>query len=306
MKKSIIILSGLLASLTAVTAQAQSFPSLLIGSDAAGFSRGSATVAARPGAYSIENNAAGMSFIEGRMNAGVSFGLWQPSYGNDKVIGAGASVKATDKLAFGAMFKYFAQPSYDITTDSGTASRDGQFTPKEFNVAVGSSFAVTNYLAVGLTARMLHSSLANDVSANVFGADLGIYFRMNGISAVISLNNLGTRAKFGDNSYAQPMMAKLGAGYSPVFGKHSVSVTAEADILFSGAVMAGVGAEYSFRDMIFVRGGYHYGNPHKPNIPSYASAGLGVKFFGVSIDVAYLFGSKILKNSFSLSLGYEF
>ncbi len=293
-------------AIAAGSVSAQSFPSLLVGSDAAGFSMGSATVAARPGAHSLENNVAAMSFIDGRMSAGASFGMWQPSFGNDKVAGAGVAAKATDRLAFGAGFRYFAQPSYEITTDSGTASRDGSFRPSEFNVAAGGSYAMTSYLSVGLTGRVLHSSLADGVSATVFGADLGVYFRMKGISAGISLNNLGTKAKFGESSSAQPMMAKLGAGYAHAFGKHAVSATAEADILFAGDVMAGAGAEYSFRDMIFVRCGYHYGAPHKSVVPSYGSAGLGVKFFGVSLDAAWLFGSEILRNSIGLSFGYEF
>ncbi len=102
------------------------------------------------------------------------------------------------------------------------------------------------------------------------------------------------------------MMAKLGVGYTRAFDKHALSATAETDILFAGAVMAGAGIEYSFRDLLFVRGGYHYGAPHKAVVPSYGSAGLGVKFFGISLDAAYLFGSEILKNSFCVSLGYEF
>lgn len=306
MKMKRIIFLNIFLAFATVSVSAQSFPSLLVGSDAAGFSIGSATVAGAPGAYSLENNVAGMSFINGRMSAGASFGMWQPSYGNDKVIGASAAVKATKRLAFGAAFKYFAQPSYEITTDSGTASREGSFRPSEFNVTVGGSFAVTSYLSVGLAARMLHSSLATNVSANVFGADLGIYFRMKGLSAGLSVNNLGTKAKFENNSYVQPMMAKLGVGYTRAFDKHALSATAETDILFAGAVMAGAGIEYSFRDLLFVRGGYHYGAPHKAVVPSYGSAGLGVKFFGISLDAAYLFGSEILKNSFCLSLGYEF
>lgn len=306
MKMKRIIFLNIFLAFAAVSVSAQSFPSLLVGSDAAGFSLGSATVAGHAGAYSLENNVAGMSFMNGRMAAAASFVLWQPSYGNDKVIGASAAVKATKRLAFGAAFKYFAQPSYEITTDSGTASRDGSFRPTEFNVTVGGSFAVTSYLSVGLAARMLHSSLAMNVSTNVFGADLGIYFKMKGLSAGVSVNNLGTKAKFGNNSYVQPMMAKLGVGYTRAFGKHALSATAETDILFAGAVMAGAGIEYSFRDLLFVRGGYHYGAPHKAVVPSYGSAGLGVKIFGISLDAAYLFASQVLKNSFALSVGYAF
>ena len=306
MKMKRIILLNIFMALAAASVSAQSLPSLLVGSDAAGFSMGAATVAGRPGACSIENNAAAMSFIDGRMCAGASFGMWQPEFGNDKIAGAGVAVKATERLAFGAAFKYFVMPSYEITGDSGTASRDGSFRPSEFNVAAGGSFAMTSYLSVGLTARVLHSTLADDVTANVFGADLGVYFRMKGITAGISVNNIGTKAKFGESAYAQPMMAKFGAGYTHAFGKHALGATVETDILFSGAVMAGAGAEYSFRDMIFVRCGYHYGNLDKPVVPSYASAGIGVKFFGISLDAAYIFSSEILRNSIGLSLGYEF
>lgn len=291
---------------SAVSTSAQTLPSLSVGTDAAGFSTGGATVAGHAGAYSLENNVAGMSFINGRMAAAASFVLWQPEYGNEKVSGAGVSVKVLEKLALGLTFKHFAYPSYNVTTESGAASRDGSFRPTEFNFALGSSYAVTGFLSLGLTARLLHSSLAADVSANVFGVDLAAYFRMKGISAGISVNNLGTKAKFGESSYVQPMLAKFGAGYNLGLGRHSVFMTAETDILFSDAATVGVGAEYSFRNLLFIRGGYHYGNASKGVIPSYASLGFGVMFFGVSIDAAYLFASSVLKNSFALSVGYAF
>lgn len=286
-------------------ASAQSLPSLLVGADASGFSLGGATVARPSGAFALENNVAGMSLIDGRMAAGVSFGMWQPEYASDKVIGAGASVKVTSNFALGLGFKYFMQPSYEIMTEGGAASRDGMFTPKEYNVALGASYSIFDCLSFGVAARVARSSLAPSAAATVFGADLGVYFRRKGLSAGLSVNNLGNKVKYGENSYAQPMMAKLGAGYEATFGASSLGVLAEADVLFTRAVMAGVGAEYSFRKLLFVRAGYHYGDALKA-VPSYASAGLGVKFFGVRIDASYLFGSKVLKNSFGVSLGYEF
>lgn len=299
------IILNILFMLMAVTASAQALPSLLVGSNPEGFSTGSATVAWKPNAYALENNVAAMSFADGRMDASVSFGMWQPEYANDKVIGAGTSVKTTDKLAFGLTFKYLSQESYEIMTEGGTASREGLFTPKEFNVAVGASYAIVDFLSLGITARVLHSSLAPEIASTIFGADFGAYFKMNGITAGLSVNNIGTNAKYGEYSYRQPMMAKLGVGYEMNFNKSSVAVSAEGDILFSGAFMAGAGVEYSFRDFLSVRAGYHYGDKKKA-VPSYASIGLGLKFFGVHLDAAYLIASGPLRNTFSIGLGYSF
>lgn len=288
-------------------AAAQSLPSLLVPSDAATLSRAGVGVSSPAGAYALENNVAAMSLSEQRLHAGASFGMWQPDYSGNKAIGAGATFKATRSLAVGASFKYLTFPSYDIVTESGSASRDGSFTPKEYNIALGASYAFIPCLSAGLTARVLRSSLAADAAATVFGVDLGLSFRLKGISAGISVNNLGTKAEYGGSGSAvsQPMLLKTGAGYELALGKSSLGFSAEADCLFAGAFMAGAAAQYGWNDCVFLRCGYHYGDSSKA-VPSYASAGLGVKFFGVSLDAAWLFGSKILKNSFGVSLGYEF
>ena len=69
--------------------------------------------------------------------------------------------------------------------------------------------------------------------------------------------------------------------------------------------MAAFGVEYGIADIVFVRGGFHYGDNAK-GIPTYASLGLGVQFAGVHLDAAYLTASKTLRNSLQISLGYAF
>lgn len=277
-----------------MASSAQTLPSLLVPSDAAGLGTASANVAATPTAYQVENNVAGMSFSPSRFSAGVSYGMWQPAYASDKVISAGAMWRSEKRLAIGLSFKYFAQPSYDITTESGNASREGSYTPKEFNAAVGVSYRIVDFLSLGLSARLTKSDIAPETSSNVFGVDAGVFFQKNNIRAGISANNLGSKVKYGENTYSQPSLVKAGAGYTIGLGASSIAVNAEADVLFSGGFMAGLGAEYSFDDLVFVRAGYHYGDDKKA-IPSYGSLGAGVKFFGVRLDVAYLVGSQVLK-----------
>ncbi len=299
------IYTSVLALLCTFGLSAQSLPSLICGADAASLGTASASVAEKAGAYALDHNAAAMSFGEKKFYAGATFDMWQPSYANNKILSAGATFRITDALAVGASLKNFSYPSYDITTESGSASRDGSFTPKEFNVALGASYAVTSFLSIGATARILKSSLANDASASAFGADFGVFYKKDNLRAGLSLNNLGTKVTYGENSYSQPSLLKAGVGYDLGFGTSALALSAEADYLFDGALMAGIGAEYAFKDLAFVRCGFHYGDEAK-SIPSYASVGLGVNFFGVSLDAAYLFGSKILGNSLGVTLGYSF
>ncbi len=300
----------------ALSAAGQTLPSLLVSSDCRSVSMGGASVGSGiageggagvsgAGAFALENNVAAMSLDGSNLAAAAYFGIWQPKYASDKFIGVGATYRITGRLAVGLLFDYMIQPEYQAVSSSGSDVRDGLFSPKEMNVGAGVSFAILEYLSVGASLKVANSSLAPEMSSTVFGADVGVYFNRNGISAGISVNNLGNNVKYGEKSYPQPMIAKAGAGYSASFGISSLSVSAEADYLLSGTFMAGAGVEYGIKDMAFIRAGYHYGDRAKA-VPSYASVGLGLSFFGVSVNASYIFASEILRNSFGVSLGYSF
>lgn len=285
----------------------QTLPSLLVPSDAAGLGMASATVAGKPCAFTLENNASSMSFLEKTFSIAASYGMWQPAAAKDQILGAGAVFKATGRLAFGVAAKMFNQPAYTIFDENGVASQvNGTFTPKEASVGLGVSFAVTDFLSVGVTGKMLSSSLAKDAKANVFGGDVSLVYAADALRAGLSVNNLGGKVKYGTSEYSQPSLVKAGASYT--FGSaaaSAVTAAAEADYLFAGALMAGMGAEYSYKDRVFARAGFHYGDKAKA-IPSYASLGLGGQFAGVSLNAAFLLGSKTLGNSLLFSLGYAF
>ena len=288
-----------------VKAAAQSLPSLLVPSDAASLSLAGVGVCAPGGAYSLENNAAAMSLTEKRLLAGATFGKWQPSYSANSLVSAGATFKATDVLAAGLSVKKFGYQSYNTVTESGSISRDGSFTPEEFNAALGLSYRIASCFSVGVAARIVKSSLSADAEGTAFGADVGVCLNRNAMRAGLSVNNLGTKIRYGDESYALPAMLKAGAGYDLDLGSSGLAFSAEADYLFAGAFMAGATAQYDWRGCLFVRCGYHYGDETKA-VPSYASSGIGVKVSGVSLDAAWLFASGTLRNSFALSLGYSF
>lgn len=298
------ILLAVLTLLPALASDAQTLPSLMLGQDPVSLASGQSGVAAEAGSFAIQNNVAAVSLSDRTLDAQVGFGLWQPSYADMKSYGA-AGIFRLGKLGMALDFKMLQMPTYGSVSGNGSELRDSEFTPGEMNLAAGVSYAVMDYLSAGVSLRYADSKLAHEASAGVFGADVAVYFRKNGISAGLSVNNLGTKVKYSETSYPQPMMAKFGAGYDLALGSSALAFTAEADLLFAGGFMAGAGCEYSFRDMVFARAGYHYGDSVNA-LASYASAGVGLKFFGAQLNLAYLFASTVFANSMCVSLGYTF
>lgn len=316
-----------IVSLLEFSLSAQTFPSLLLGPELAGYGTAGATTSM--GAFAMDANVAAMSLSSNRLDAAVSCGIWQPEYADNTIINAGVRCRVFKGLALGLSFRDRLQKPYDIYTSGGVLSKDGNYTPKEYNIALGASYAFLPYLSAGVSLRYLRSDLAPEAASSAFATDIALAYLQvlgrNKLEAGVSVNNLGTKLKYRDNSYALPALAELRASYSYYFGSASVenatgfctgvpfktdapsslSVSAEFDALFSGAVMAGVGLEYAFRNTLFVRAGYHYGDNAKA-VPAYASVGLGLSFFGVSLNAAYIFASETLLNSFDLSLGYSF
>ena len=285
--------------------QAQVLPSLLMNQDAASLAMGSAGVSADAGAYALENNVAAIPFAEQNMSVQAGFGMWQPSYADLKTIGLAGMYKISDKVGMALDFKYLMMPSYSGVTGNGSDIRDSEFSPSEMGLSAGFSYAILDYLSAGITLRYAGSTLGPEANADVFGTDIGVFFKKNAVSAGLSLNNLGSEVKYSEVGYAQPMLLKVGAGYDLKLGNSALLFSAQADVLFAGGIMAGAGCEYAFKDMLFARAGYHYGDAVNA-VPSYGSAGLGVKIAGVCLDVAYLYGSKVLSNSMCISLGYSF
>jgi len=288
------------ALLQTVPATAQTMPSLLVGSDPAAAGRAGVQFGAT--AFAPQDDAAAMALSSDRLSAGASFGLWQPSAAGDKVVGASAFYKITDRLALGAFGKFFFQNEYEITNDNGVVSQvNGTFTPKENSFGLSGAFEVVKGLSVGAGFRMATSQLGPETKGNAFAADISARYVNKGLQVGAAVCNLGTKVKYGESAYALPALVRVGGSYSIV----GITAGAQVEYLFSGALMASFAAEYAWKDMVFARAGYHYG-PADKAVPSYASLGLGARFFGVSLQAAWLFASPTLGNSLSFGLGYAF
>lgn len=240
-------------------------------------------------------------YVKGKGDIRATYGSWAPKTVGSKMFGLDAAFKF-GKVGFSVEGKFFNDSEMVLYDDQGVST--GTFSPKESYFGAGLSYWIADAFSVGAKARLISSSIYRTAKANAFAADVELKYVKGGFSAGAAVCNLGGKVKYGtgstDNSL--PTMAKVGAKYRFEFG---LSGAAEADYLFAGGFMAGVGVEYSIKEIGFLRLGYHYGNETKA-IPSYLSAGLGVKLKGICLDAAYLLGSKTLGNSLMISLGYSF
>ena len=283
----------------ALAASAQALPSLLVGADPAAAATGGAALARPADAFAVDNNAAAMALSSKDFRVAATYGMWAPGTAGNMLAGVGFYYKLNDRMALGFSGRMLRDKPYDITSATGQVT--GSFAPADLMAGAGFSFAVTETLSLGVTGRFTSSSIAPEMKGSAMGADITAMYAGESFSAAAGVCNLGTPISYGGASYAQPMLVRAGGSFSAA----GLTASAEADYLFSGALMAGLGLEYSIADIAFIRAGYHYGDSAKA-LASYASLGLGLQFSGISLDVAFLTASQTLGNSLLFGLGYSF
>ena len=217
-------------------------------------------------------------------------------------VNAGAAVRIGRRVGIALAGSFNPGGTYDVIDDSG--SRDGTFRTSSMLFSAGVGVKVIGGLSLGVNLKYAGENLAPDSRPGAFASDVYALFRWKWLGVTAGVSNVGTPVKdLGGASFSLPSAARLAVGYSSCFGeKHFVGAGVGADCFFTGKLAASAGASYSFNDMLSVRAGYRFSSASA--LPSCGTLGLGVKFFGVRIDAAYLLSSG--PDVLALSLGYSF
>lgn len=255
-------------------------------------------------AYATTANPAAIAFFEGKLDASAGYTSWQPGSVKTSVINAGGAFKFGDKFGMAVGFSYGSYPEY--TTTDLTGYENGTFKPTNMQLGLGLAYKIIPCLSIGANVGYAAETLAEGSSYGAIYADVYAMVKFGGLKATVGVSELGGKiTSAAGTAFSIPSAANLGVGYTLQAGeKHNVDFNADAQYYFTDGVAAAVGASYAYDDMVFVRAGYRYGG--KTVIPSFASAGVGVKFFGVKLDLAYVLGSSAMANTLALSLGYSF
>ena len=227
--------------------------------------------------------------------AGGAYKYYMPDISGTKYYSGGVA---------GKYGKFGAAVSF--TRGTGEEISGSGFTPAEILVNGGAAYAFTTNLSAGVNVLYAKEQLLSDYSNSAVAFDAFVAGRFDAIDFFAGVSSMGGKVSSeSTGDFSLPSAAVAGVGYGiDIAEYHAVSARIKADYFLSGAFAAGIGAEYSFDKLIFARVGYHYGG--ESVVPSFASAGFGFHNGMFCLDAAYLFGSDVLNNSFSVSVGVRF
>lgn len=257
----------------------------------------------------LSNPSMGIMGFE-RMDCSAAWMLYSPSEEATSYFSVGAAYNIKEKYSVGAAVKYGLCKELTSYGSSGTPT--GTFRPGQIQASINFGYRPLSILSLGLNMHFLNEKLYESATYNSFAADVAIGVAVpfgigNKIIATAGVYTLGTPVTSSSGKkFPLPGHLNLEAGYSKNWNQaHLLEVMAGTNWYFFGkAASVSAAATYSFRSLLILRCGYCYGG--NSNIPSYASVGLGLNFYGVSLNVSYIFASEVLSNSFGISLGYSF
>ena len=286
----------------------EAMPFIRIVRDPASGAMGFAGVASSSSiAYSSFSNPAMIPFFDKTGDIAFSYQNWAPDGVKSSNFNLGTGFKLFDGrlgFAFGGAFQNGEK--YDAFSDAGV--KTGSYTPNDMQINLGASSLITKNFSLGINLRYARQSLGDDnASYETVATDMFLAYRLNEFNFTAGLSSLGSSVKSAsDEDFTIPTSATLGAEWHRTLTKeHGIKAVADFDYFFSDNVTAGLGAQYSWKDMVFIRAGYHFGSD-KAVLPSFLTLGGGIKYKRIRLDAAWLTGNDAIKNTLSFGLGIMF
>ena len=242
-------------------------------------------------AWASALNAAMIPFSAEDVSVALSYQRWAPSSDLTNVIGGGVGARFGNVgVSLSGSARSGQAASYEWIDADGFGHGVMTYQPKDWVVAAGAGVQVLDVLSFGLDLRYMGSkNVFMNTPLRTFGADFFVATRFNGVSLTAGIANVGAPVKSTSGfEYDLPSSIAVAGGYENSFGAHGVGVWADLDYFTAvKGFTAAVGAQYAWKDFLFARAGYHYATT-AACIPTFASAGLGVKYRGFALDLSYL------------------
>lgn len=273
---------------------------------------------------SVLDNAALAPFSLNRFSAGVSCRSWMRNVSGGGMSSYSMSARYTSDKAgtFYLGVRSLKMPPFEQTDDYGNVIDDSS-TPLDMAFEAGYAYRFCGDFSAALTARYLRLDPGFGDAANAVSFDAGLAWRhmfsgvIEDLAAIAQLKNFGTSPDYGSGRRSLPRQVNAGVSAGLLFGKHNrfragasldIPVAPECGGLSPDrGVSASFGAEYSFRRMVYARGGYHLGNQSSGE-QRWGSVGLGFRFWHMTLDAAWILApsSSPLHNSASGTLSVWF
>ena len=248
----------------------------------------------------VVSSAATIPFSGIKLAGGVSYQNYMPQLSATQYIGGGFA-GSLDKVGYSFAFVHGTGERVYVLDEAGT-----HYDPTEILVNAGLSYAFLEFLSLGVNVKYAKEQPWPNTSIDGLAADVILAGKVEGFDFAAGVTAIGQKVKSQSLAeYDLPGAITAGAGYRYEFSdEHAFTVRAKLDSYFTSGLAAGAGVEYCWSGMVSARAGYHYGGDSI--VPTFASAGLGICFSGLTLDAAYLFASDVLGGTFALSAGFRF
>ncbi len=309
---------------------------LLIPVGARDLALGGANVANTVGLSAIYWNPAGLSSIG--TTAGAEFSTMQ-IFNDITVNYLALAVRAPKLGTFGFSLKSFSFGDIPVTTVANADGTGATFSPTFITLGLTYSRKLTDAIQVGVTAKLVSESLSEPLSAsaNAVAFDAGIQYHnfggVSGFSLGMAVKNVGSNMRFsgsglldqgsagevGFNEFLNrpaqsdelPASIELGAGYKRNLDENN-------SVLIMGNFQNNnldndtyrIGLEYSYSNLISLRGGYRFNQKVDSNDELYTwtlGAGLHYKLGSTDISFDYSYRDSQYfdgNNLFTVRLGF--
>ncbi|MCS7013346.1 MAG: PorV/PorQ family protein [Chloroherpetonaceae bacterium] len=184
-----------------------------------------------------------------------------------------------------------------------TPTPEGTFAAQNLAASVAYSQNLTDKLAIALTGKFLFERIFID-DATGFAVDISGLFRpLQGLTLGASLQNVGAMNALASESTRLPALLRIGAAYQLMLPTVESSLILEANAVsvFSDAAHLSVGAEYMFRELLWLRIGAMLGNAARN-----FSAGVGIKWASIVFDYAFIPFTSQLGSANILTLQFQY
>jgi hypothetical protein len=299
-----------------------------------GIAMGESNISTSYGVESLFWNPAGVAKMDGSTSVMFS----HMSYIAD--IGVQYGAVSANFEGFGVLslsLKSLSIGDIPVTTTLNPDGTGAVFSPQMLTAGISYSRALTERIAVGVTANLVSETL-DRVTATGFAFNIGVIYQdlgnINGLSMGVVMKNIGPQMEYSGSGlltqatvdgqarspqyynvqaakFNLPSSFELGLGYKPVLDDMN-------SLQFSGAFQNNnfsadeykLGAEYGFNNMFFARVGYQMApNIEKADYLYGLTAGVGVNIdlegIGIRVDYAYRDTQYFDGNHvFALTLGF--
>jgi Type IX secretion system protein PorV len=265
--KRLIALVGLAALLVPGLAQADIFEKvgtfggqfLKIGVGARAAGMGGAYVAMADDATAVFWNAAGIARVEeGKSQISLNHATWPAELSYDQV----GYVFHMKKIpgAFSVHARALSMKPMEETTAFQPFGTGRTFDAGMMSAGLTYARSFTDKFSAGVTMNMVHTGLA-DLSQQTFSVDIGTLYDVGaaGMKIGMAIQNIGSQEKFIEREARIPSIFRVGTTATLLKGAdQSLVGSFEFSHPPDNSERVNIGAEYSFRRYLFLRGGYAF------------------------------------------------